>query len=140
MDRIVLPGSGKGAQESEWTDVRSIVVVGSNSSGKSRLGAWLDAKPNLNVHRISAQRVLAINEFIAPRPLEQASRHLHYGHDGKGASHVHKIGNKWGGKPISAQVNDFEPALQVLFAQHAKESVSFRDSEKNNEIDSNRNS
>jgi ABC-type cobalamin/Fe3+-siderophores transport system ATPase subunit len=126
MNRIVLPGSGQGASEVTWEDLHSLVIVGANGSGKSRLGAWLDARDDLIVHRVSAQRALSINEFVTPRPLEQASRQLLFGHDGQGANHNNKIGSRWANRPISAQAQDFEPALQVLFAQHSQAGVAFR--------------
>ena len=36
----------------------SLIVIGANGSGKSKLGAWMEKNDFQNTHRISAQRSL----------------------------------------------------------------------------------
>ena len=46
------------------TDVSSIIIIGANGSGKSKLGAWIEQQNYSQVHRIGAQRNLNFNENI----------------------------------------------------------------------------
>src|SRR4051794_6580784 len=73
-------------------NVSSVVIVGANGSGKSRLGAWIDTLTGegMVVHRVSAQRALTISEYIQPRALEQATRMLLIGSE----SPVHRYEQK----------------------------------------------
>jgi ABC-type phosphate/phosphonate transport system ATPase subunit len=43
----------------------TVVIVGANGAGKSRLGAWIErnADSSVIVHRISAQRALDLPEY-----------------------------------------------------------------------------
>jgi polynucleotide 5'-kinase involved in rRNA processing len=53
-----------------------IVLIGANGSGKTRLGIWIEERHqnNYTVHRISAQKALAIPEFAQLKNLEQAEK------------------------------------------------------------------
>lgn len=54
-------------------DKKSIVLVGANGSGKTRMSIWIDENnSDLNIHRISAQKSLNIPEFVSPSELENA--------------------------------------------------------------------
>jgi energy-coupling factor transporter ATP-binding protein EcfA2 len=43
----------------------SVVFVGANGGGKTRLAAHIEAVLNLNAHRISAHRALTLNPSVA---------------------------------------------------------------------------
>ena len=60
----------------EIKDVSSVIIIGANGSGKSRLGAWIDAPDSkIPVHRISAQRALTMQEHNTPaKSAEMAER------------------------------------------------------------------
>jgi ABC-type lipoprotein export system ATPase subunit len=117
----------------ELTDVTSVVIVGANGSGKSRLGAWIDERTNrtIIVHRVSAQRALMIEEFIQPRPLEQATRLLFIGSVEPSYTFQHKKGSRWHDNPIGHLLNDFDIALSWLFAEHSKTAIDYREGCKN---------
>lgn len=110
-------------------NVSSVVIVGANGSGKSRLGAWIDslAMKDLVVHRVSAQRALTINEYVQPRPLEQATRMLTIGSEHPSHGYQDKVNLRWQSNPVGHLLNDFEYALAWLFAEHAKTAIDFRD-------------
>ena len=115
-------GGQEGGKRAGTENVASIVIVGANGSGKSRLGAWIDslAIKGLVVHRVSAQRALTINDYVQPRPLEQAGRLLYYGSDSPNVGYEHKVPHRWQRNPVGHMLNDFGYALAWLFAEHAK--------------------
>lgn len=64
-------------------DKKSIVLVGANGSGKTRMSIWIDENNrDLNIHRISAQKSLNIPEFVSPSELENAKEKFLYGRTG----------------------------------------------------------
>lgn len=107
--------------------MRSVTVVGANGSGKSRLGYWIE-KNNRSapVHRIAAQRALAVPDLITPQPFEQALSELHYGfYEPSGNRDVlhlmsNKFGHRWRHDPVGHLLNDYAHLLATLFADEAK--------------------
>ncbi|AJD03797.1 ATPase, AAA family (DUF4435 domain) [Campylobacter lari CCUG 22395] len=61
------------------TNTNSIIVVGANGSGKSRLGAWME-KEYGNLYRIPAQRDTTIPEHITRYNYKQAKNNLFKGY------------------------------------------------------------
>lgn len=52
---------------------QSIVLLGANGAGKTRMSVWIDENnPELNVHRISAQKSLDMPEYVSPTELKKA--------------------------------------------------------------------
>jgi ABC-type dipeptide/oligopeptide/nickel transport system ATPase subunit len=124
MPHVDLPPKKKGAAKERFENVRSIVIVGANGSGKSRMGAWIELEVGANAHRITAQRALSIPAIVRPRTFEQAEATLLYGHyDPSNKPEqlaANKIGNRWGNEPFNFMLNDFESVLALLFADEAK--------------------
>lgn len=103
---------------------QSIVFLGANGSGKTRLGVYLEQNlPHTRVHRISAQRSLSLNENVDIVSPERAEAGLRYGYDSGGAEH--RIGNRWGSKPATYLLNDFDFLQKALFAEHAAVAARF---------------
>ena len=70
-----LPGADGQAVERS-TSTNSVVVIGANGSGKSRLGAWIEQRNFEKVHRIAAQRNLSFSEVEGTfRLLEAVRKH-----------------------------------------------------------------
>ena len=61
-----LPSSAEeDASESvHETTVNSVIIIGANGAGKSRLGAWIEQKHPQNLQRISALRNLSLSHDI----------------------------------------------------------------------------
>jgi energy-coupling factor transporter ATP-binding protein EcfA2 len=116
-------------QPVEFIDVTSVVLVGANGAGKSRLGAWLESVvvKDTVVHRISAQRALSIAEFITPRPFEQAARMLLVGSAHEGAKLNQRLAHRWGNDPTGHLLDDFDIVLSLLQADHNRVAVDFRE-------------
>ena len=60
-------------KESFIEDRQSIVLLGANGAGKTRMSVWIDENnPELNIHRISAQKSLNMPEYVSPTELKKA--------------------------------------------------------------------
>jgi hypothetical protein len=124
MPSFELPPKEKSAPNVPFEDVRSMVIVGANGSGKSRMGAKIEQMAGANAHRLTAQRALAIPAYVQPRAYEQAESTLRYGTyqaDRKPEQRAdRKIVHRWGNEPVSHMLDDFEHVLALLFADEAK--------------------
>jgi energy-coupling factor transporter ATP-binding protein EcfA2 len=124
MTPFELPPKLKGTPNVRFENVRSMVIVGANGSGKSRMGARIEQMAGAIAHRLTAQRALTIPAYVQPRAYEQAECTLLYGHYDPGQKPEQraagKFGNRWGDEPASRMLGDFEHVLALLFADEAK--------------------
>ena len=99
---------------SKW---HSMIIIGANGSGKSRLGAWIEQQtPNIT-HRISAQRALTFGNYIQQKSYEQATNLLMYGQETPNGRHDNRW--NWDGEKYnytSSLLNDYENVLSALIA------------------------
>jgi len=105
----------------------SVVFVGANGAGKTRLGVFLDAqlsKTSVEVHRIAAHRSLNLNPNVIPSNLEASTNRLFYGHE-KG-DRSFKTGHRYSGKPETILLNDFDLVLASLYAENNDVSIAYR--------------
>lgn len=104
----------------------SMVIIGANGSGKTRLGVHIEeflAAKDI-VQRIAAQKTLALDD-VQLIGLEYAETSLRYGH--QSASLAQKTQYRWQNKPATQLLNDFQALLQTLFAQQNRTAVKFLD-------------
>lgn len=59
--------------------VNSVVIIGANGSGKSKLGAWIEQQDFEKVHRISAQRDINFSERVPLKSFTEAEDNVFYG-------------------------------------------------------------
>lgn len=122
-----MPSSG--GQTEVVTTNGSIVIVGANGSGKTRLGAWIEfTSPQRDrVHRISAQKSLNMPDSTSPIQMEKAEAALLYGYqDSAEANRIsHKLGNRWGSHPATSLLNDFDRLMVFLFSDHYEKSTEY---------------
>jgi hypothetical protein len=99
-----------------------VAIIGANGSGKTRLGIWIEQKHQKErvVHRISAQKALSIPEFAPLQNLEQAEKAWLLGTPNSYASVDRKVHDRWGGRPATFLLSDYEQLLSVLFAKSAE--------------------
>jgi ABC-type lipoprotein export system ATPase subunit len=118
----------------------SVVIVGANGSGKTRLGVWLEFEgpQQGQVHRVGAQKSLAFPDSVSPIPLEDAALGLYYGL-AKGNANwfktnqpsdttkaTYKKNNKWLENPAVNMLADFEELVVYLFSDEHRVSTRFR--------------
>lgn len=105
----------------------TVVFIGANGAGKTRLGVFLDSglsEAGVEVHRIAAHRSLALNANVVPPSLEVATKRLFYGRDD--GSYVHKRGNRYSGNPETVLLSDYDFVLAALYAENNDISIAHR--------------
>jgi hypothetical protein len=99
----------------------SIVIVGANGSGKTRLAVQIERSNGEQVHRISAHRALNLNPTVPKISESMAIKGLRYGNTSEGVGIGHRSHQRWvGGKEATALLNDFDFLLQALFADQSR--------------------
>lgn len=126
MDRtfkLTLPTSVGENQEIKTTT--SFLFVGANGSGKTRLGAWIEfqSPQKEKVHRISAQKSLAMPDTATSMSINRAEKDLLFGNaDGSwGNKNVHR----WQHKPAISLLNDYQKLMVYLFSDQNEESSKY---------------
>lgn len=136
---FVLPKAGVAFdQNSEWPadkctalDVqKSVVIVGANGSGKTRLGTWIDlySPQKESTLRVSAQRSLTMPDSSQLISLTIAESDLIYGY-GKATENQnpagYKLGNRWASNGPVHILNDFPKLMVYLFSEQADVSAKY---------------
>ncbi|WP_219273872.1 DUF4435 domain-containing protein [Pseudomonas sp. Xaverov 83] len=133
--KLILPKSDNTLSDIK-SNSQSILLIGANGSGKTRLGAWFEMKsPQLkSIHRISAQKSLAMPDSITPVSIERAEKDLLFGHadSPEGQGQIYREGSRWGGKPAISMLNDFQKLMVYLFSNETEENAKFKILQKNN--------
>ena len=110
----------------EFVAGSSKIIVGANGSGKTRLAIEFERQLGVTAHRISAQRMLAIDPSIEKISEDAARGQLRYGYskpsDYGGEQQARDI-NRWGQGLPRFILNDAGALLQVLFAEQANTAV-----------------
>lgn len=111
-------------------DKKSIVLVGANGSGKTRMSVWIDENnPDINIHRISAQKSLNMPESISPTELDTAEEKLIYGTTNTDKDWLKRHGkrnNRWGNNPETHLLNDYQMLMEYLMTESYKKSLEYR--------------
>ena len=126
--KLTLPTRNKGNVEIETSN--SLLFVGANGSGKTRLGTWIEfqSPEAARVHRISAQKSLTMPDTSTPTAIDLAETDLLFGNPTNGRQN--KQGYRWGGKPAVSFLSDFEKLMVYLFSDHTEESSKYLASSK----------
>lgn len=105
---------------------QSLLFIGANGSGKTRLGAWIDTVSNQkeSVHRISAQKLLIMPDDNQIQSIETAKNNLIHGFNQFDSS-LNKFGNRWKHKPTTTPLNDFNHLMVYLFSENAEKSIQY---------------
>ena len=101
----------------------SVVFVGANGGGKTRLAVQIEGVADLSVHRISAHRALALNPSVAKISERAALAGLRTGHPDETSGVVNRNGSRWQNKMAVSLLNDFDFLVQALFADQANRSL-----------------
>lgn len=108
-----------GMQSFELQAGTSIMFVGANGSGKTRLAVQIENDLGASAHRIAAHRALILNTLVPKVSTIEAENGLFYGNAASNASLAHRQGNRWGNKASTMMLNDFDRLVQALFANQA---------------------
>ena len=123
----------------EYTlDNNSIIIIGANGSGKSKLGAWIEDQDQDKVHRIGAQRNLNFKSNLSLSNYDYAKNKIIYGTDDENTIKRHDKGFRWdwGKSKTTKLIDDFDDVLAALIAMYNNETSAYfkncQDAEKNN--------
>ncbi|EHU2954177.1 DUF4435 domain-containing protein [Acinetobacter baumannii] len=124
MKKLELPHID--GQVVEIETAQSVLFIGANGAGKTRLGTWIDidSPQKGKVHRISAQKSLALPDSATPQSIDKAEKALLWGHsdwDNPGMK-IHK----WEKKPATFLQNDFHKLMVYLFSDETEENAKFK--------------
>ena len=100
----------------------SIVIVGANGGGKTRLAVHIENALQNQAHRISAHRALALNPSVAKISERMALSGLRTGH-AETENIAHRLGSRWKGNMAVSLLNDFDFLVQALFADQSNKSL-----------------
>lgn len=101
----------------------SLIFVGANGGGKTRLAVRIEEALGEAAHRISAHRALNLNPDVAKISERNALAGLRTGNPNENARLKHRLGSRWGGKAAVGLLTDFDYLVQVLFAEQANTSL-----------------
>jgi len=104
----------------------SLLFVGANGCGKSRLAVKIEDTLGLDAHRISAHRALNLNPAVAKIGEEEALNGLRIGNPSKEAVLSHRPGHRWGRKSSVFLLNDYDRLIQALFAEQNNKNAETR--------------
>lgn len=112
----------------------TLVIIGANGSGKTRLGIKIEDLTT-NTHRIGAQRSLVFGDEIVVRSTSVAESFVQYGNyiSEKSWTEEQRIAqakgtrkeNRWGGRPESHLLNDFDHILSLLVSLENERNAKF---------------
>lgn len=101
----------------------SVIFVGANGGGKTRLAVHIEKTLGLKGHRISAHRALSLNPNVPKISEKHALLGLRTGHAGENADVRHREGQRWRDKEATFLLDDFDYLVQALFAEQANKSL-----------------
>ncbi|MFQ2079142.1 hypothetical protein ACK33T_20040 [Aeromonas veronii] len=114
---------------------QSLLLIGANGSGKTRLGTWIELKsPQKDlVHRISAQKSLSMPDNVTPISIEKAEKELLYGSADANTTNLswYKENQRWKRNPAVSLLNDYQNLMVYLFSEHTEESAKYLQASKN---------
>ncbi|MHB0967902.1 MAG: DUF4435 domain-containing protein [Bellilinea sp.] len=114
-------------------NTKSIVVIGANGAGKTRFGSAIEAKYNNITHRISAQKSLSMPEQVNTTSKINAENDFRYGYSTGGIEN--KLGQRWGNKPNTFLLNDYQKLMVLLHTEEYEESIKFKDAYNPGQVD-----
>lgn len=114
-------------KEAYTTEGNSVIIIGANGSGKSKLGAWIEQQALSEVHRICAQRKLNFKENIALKSYSEAEDIVFFGTSDSTNSWKKSKGLRWdyGNSYTTKLIDDFESVLAALLAMENYENARF---------------
>jgi ABC-type cobalamin/Fe3+-siderophores transport system ATPase subunit len=114
-----------GAVEEKTAYNNSLIIIGANGSGKSKLGAWMEKNDRASIHRIGAQRVISWRADLPSKSFELLSNEFLYGGEHINESNV--MHNYYGGKDgkTTTERNDVNAVLSAIFSKRTSQLEDF---------------
>ena len=123
-----------GSKVDYTTESNSVIIVGANGAGKSKLGAWIEQRDFAKVHRIAAQRGLSFKKNIPLKNYTEAENLVLFGESDAEYPYKQQKGYRWGwnekAEYTTRMIMDFEYVLAALLAMNANEEHDYVESVK----------
>lgn len=120
-------------------DKNSIVLIGANGAGKTRMSVWIDENnPEYPVHRVSAQKSLNMPQIVRPTEISTAEEEFLYGTTDTDKKWLYSYGKKnrrWGNAPETFLLNDYEKLMQYLVTEEDEKAIEYRTEHKSGAAD-----
>ena len=97
----------------------SVILVGANGGGKTRLAVYAERMLGELTQRISAHRALALNPAVEKVREADALKALRIGDVHAGLNINLRDDRRWRGRPATTLLNDFDKLIQALFADQS---------------------
>lgn len=110
----------------EFDPGETVIFVGANGGGKTRLTVHIEDELKDAAHRVSAHRALMMNPEVQKISERQALSGLRFGYTGSASNEAtvqHRHGHRWGSKNAIRLLNDFDYIIQALFADQSNTSL-----------------
>ncbi len=98
----------------------SILFVGANGCGKTRLAVRIEDTLGSRAHRISAHRALNLNSSVSKISEEQALNALRTGGTYRGSN---RTNSRWSNQSPIHLLNDYDYLIQALFAEQSNKAL-----------------
>jgi len=115
--------TNRGNVHFELAPGQSLIFVGANGGGKTRLAVHIEQAMGLQAHRISAHRALALNPDVAKISEKKALMGLRIGSADENAQAERRERSRWQRKGAVTLLNDFDFLIQALFAEQSNTSL-----------------
>ena len=133
--RIKLPSQD---EELYIEGKNSIVLIGANGAGKTRMSVWIDEhNPEISIHRVSAQKSLNMPSTVNTSEMGEAEERLKYGATSENKDWLvqfAKRNNRWGNSPETFLLNDFSQLMVYLMTESYEKSLEYREKHKEGEV------
>lgn len=130
--KIKIPKSEEIEQYIE--NKKSIVLIGANGAGKTRMSVWIDENnPNINIHRVSAQKSLNLPKMVSPTEMKTAEEEFLYGTTNEDKNWLRNYGKKssrWGSMPETYLLDDYQKLMRYLMTENYEKSIEYREKHK----------
>lgn len=121
------------------SDKSSIVLIGANGSGKTRMSTWIEYNnPEINIHRISAQKSLNMPSQVRPSEMQRSQENFLYGTSNDNKEWLRNNGkrhSRWGDNPDTHLLNDFNSLMEFLVTEEYEKTIEYRTKHKSGQID-----
>lgn len=116
--QVKLPPLLGQGQANLISDKNSIVLIGANGSGKTRMSVWIEFnnKNNCKIHRIPAQKSLNMPVKTNTSDRQSCQNNFWFGTEGlSGDEDLRKMNYRYHNNPSVSLIDDFSKLMVVLF-------------------------